>query len=327
MKLSVIIPTYQRSETLLQSIASLQHQSLSNFEIIVVDNAVDVKLEQRITSFNQSAKFKVRYIPESFLGAHHARHTGAQAAVGELLVFTDDDATFTPHWLESYQKSFFNHPKMVAAGGAVRPVWQVPPPQWLLDYIGEAKLFTILSLMEPATEFYLDPKGFFFSVNMAIKRKVLFEVGGFNPDLVDEFLLGDGETGLYYKLWQRELLIGYVPDALVYHHIPKSRMTIDYFRHRMANEGASDMYSLYHQGISHPLLLIFHMVWITIRNKFWIDSLLLNGGTDKLSIDIQTNAAKTKAQVKYIFRLLIDDNFRELVTRQDWLAQHLDRSS
>ena len=76
---------------------------------------------------------------------------------------------------------------MMASGGPVRPIWETEPPQWLLDYIAESKIFTILSIMEPHTEFRIDQKGGFFGVNTAIRRNILFEVGGFNPDSFGEF--------------------------------------------------------------------------------------------------------------------------------------------
>src|SRR5207249_7611413 len=41
---------------------------------------------------------------------------------------------------------------------------------------------------------------------MAIRRDVLFQVGGFNPDLVGDFFLGDGATGLNRKLWERGMV-------------------------------------------------------------------------------------------------------------------------
>ena len=74
---SVIIPTYNRVERLLEAIKSLQDQALSELEIIVVDNAADDQLLQIVGRFNHSARRKVNYVPEPSLGLHNARHTGA----------------------------------------------------------------------------------------------------------------------------------------------------------------------------------------------------------------------------------------------------------
>lgn len=320
MQVSVIIPTYNRPHLLLQALKSLLLQTLESFELLVVDNAADPEIESMVEEFNQTAKVPVNYIPEPQLGLHNARHAGAYAAKGDVLVFTDDDATFDAGWLDSYVKAFSEHSEMVAAGGPVRPVWEASPPQWLLDYMGDSKIFTILSLMEPYAEFRLDFQGFFFGVNMAIRRDVLFRLGGFNPDSFGDIWLGDGESGLNHKLWKDNLLIGYVPDAIVHHHIPPSRMTVSYFCHRVANDGACDMYSYYHKGIPNQLHLLTHIVRIAVKNKFWLKTLLLKKRNDPLALNVKLNAARSQSQIKYIFRLMFDQDFQKLVLRQNWLC-------
>lgn len=320
MLVSIIIPTYNRPRVLLQALKSLQEQTLEDFELLVVDNAAEPEIKSMVVEFNQTARVRVNYIPEPQLGLHNARHAGARAAIGDVLVFTDDDATFDAAWLQAYAQAFTEHPQMVAAGGPVRPVWETPPPQWLLDYMGDSKMFTILSLMEPLAEFRLDSQGFFFGVNMAIRRDVLFKVGGFNPDSFGDTWLGDGESGLNRKLWKDNLLVGYVPGAIVYHHIPPSRMTVDYFCRRMANEGACDMYSHYHNGIPNQLHLLTHLVQIAVKNKFWLKSLLI-GSNDPTALNIKLHAARTQSQIKYILRLMFDKGFQQLVLQQDWLLK------
>ncbi|MBD2775939.1 glycosyltransferase family 2 protein [Iningainema tapete] len=322
MLISVIIPTYNRLDVLLQALKSLQEQTLENFELLVIDNAAAHKIESAVTKFNQTAKVRVKYIPEPQLGLHNARHTGAKNAQGDVLVFTDDDATFDPGWLQAYAQAFTAHPQMVAAGGPVRPVWEASPPQWLLDYMGDSKMFTILSLMEPYAEFRLDAQGFFFGVNMAIRCDVLFKVGGFNPESFGDIWLGDGESGLNRKLWDNNLLIGYIPDAIAYHHVPPSRMTVDYFCRRMANEGACDMYSHYHNnGIPNQLRLLMHLVQITLKNKFWLKSLVIGKRNDPTALNIKLHATRTQSQIKYILRLIFDKDFQKLVLEQDWLLK------
>lgn len=320
MLISIIIPTYNRPRVLLQALKSLPEQTLEDFELLVVDNAADVEIKNMVAEFNQTARVRVNYIPEPQLGLHNARHAGAKKAKGDVLVFTDDDATFDPGWLQAYANAFTEYPQMVAAGGPVRPVWEAPPPQWLLDYMGDSKMFTILSLMEPLAEFRLDSQGFFFGVNMAIRRDVLFKVGGFNPESFGDIWLGDGESGLNRKLWKDNLLVGYVPGAIVYHHIPPSRMTVDYFCRRMANEGACDMYSHYHNGIPNQLHLLTHLVQIAVKNKFWLKSLLV-GSNDKTALNVKLHAARTQSQIKYILRLMFDKGFQKLVLQQDWLLE------
>jgi glucosyl-dolichyl phosphate glucuronosyltransferase len=165
MDVSIIIPTYNRAALMVQAVRSafaLKYPA-DCYEVIVVDNASTDNTPEMVESLqNEAAGNVLRYVREDRLGLHNARHAGAQAAEGKLLLFTDDDATFDFGWAKAYAEAFARHAAMRAAGGPVRPVWEADPPQWLLDYIAESKIFGILSLMEPHTEFRLDPNGFFF---------------------------------------------------------------------------------------------------------------------------------------------------------------------
>lgn len=320
MDLSVIIPTYNRPNLLLQALQSLQEQSLTEFEIVIVDNAAEPDVAQMLNDFNRIAKVPVRYVVEPNLGAHHARHAGARATKSAVLLFGDDDQTFDRRWVEAYARAFAEHPEMIAAGGPIRPRWESSPPQWMRNLMRRGKMFPVLGLIEIFDEFRLDSKGVIFSGNMAIRRSALFELGGFGPDLFGEYLLGDGETGLNHKLWERGMLVGYVPDATVYHYIPRERMTVEYFRRRMANEGACDMYTRFHQKMPGQLGLRWRATSIMLRNSvFWLIEPLVTGRTDWLFLRMQLQAARSRAQVKYVSRLIRDKDFRKFVLKQDWL--------
>lgn len=322
MSLSLIIPTYRRAADLLRCLESVQQQEMTEFELLVVDNAADADLRDRVTAFSRSARVPAVYIAEPRLGLHNARHAGVRAASGEILVFTDDDATFDPGWLTAYARRFADHTDMAAAGGPARPVWQAPPPVWLLDFMRtQPGMFPILSLLEPFKEFRLSSDGYFFGVNMAIRRDVLLRAGGFNPDSFGNIWLGDGETGLNRKLWSAGLLIGYVPEAIVYHHIPPERMTLAYMRRREANDGACDVYARFHgQGVPGPAGLLRTGVSIVAESsRDWAASVVLWRRTDPRSLRVQLRAARAWSRLFYVWRLLSASAMRDLVTRRDWL--------
>lgn len=52
-----------------------------------------------VVEFARTAKMPVRHVAEPELGLHHVRHAGVGAAEGDILVKTEDDATFDPGWL------------------------------------------------------------------------------------------------------------------------------------------------------------------------------------------------------------------------------------
>jgi hypothetical protein len=246
------------------------------------------------------------------------------------LVFTDDDATFDPGWLAAHARAFEAHPDMSAAGGPVRPVWDTPPPAWLLDFMRlHPGMFPILSLMEPHDQFRLSADGLFFGVNMAVRRGALIASGGFNPDSFGRYWLGDGETGLNRELWRRGALVGYVPDAVVFHHVPHERMTTRYFRQRQANDGAADMYARFHPPGAPPGLPALASATAEIVRgaaRDWLALPLFWDRTDARALRVQMRATRAWAQLTYVLRLMVDPELRRLVARRDWLATNTERS-
>ncbi len=201
---SLVVPTYKRSRVVMRCLESIQQQTLADFELLLVDNSPDGELRPQVEAFNRTAEKKARYVPEPRLGLHNARHAGARAATGDVLVFTDDDAGFDPDWLAAYARCFEAHREMAAAGGPIRPAWEAPPPDWLTVFMrADPTMFPVLSLLELSRDFQLRHDGIFFGVNMAIRRDALFDAGGFNPEIFGDRWLGDGETGLNRKLWAR----------------------------------------------------------------------------------------------------------------------------
>lgn len=321
--ISLIIPTYNRATSLkraLESAVNLDYPP-ERYEIIVVDNgSTDATPGVVKEARHNNPRYRLSYVREDRLGLHNARHAGVWAAQGNILLFTDDDATFASAWLRAYMDAFDTHPEMAAAGGPVRACWEVPPPPWLVEFMRDGKAFGLLSLMEPYGEFRLNAGGIFFGVNMAIRANILIEMGGFNPEAFGELWLGDGETGLIYKLRNNNRLIGYVPDAVVYHHIPRERMTLEYLRRRIANQGACDLYSDIQRTRPNTLSLLKRAGALLFRaGRAWIAAMRVKGRMDVHSLKLQLAAARTRAQLKYALKLAVNSNFRAFVLKTDWL--------
>ena len=325
-KISLIIPTYNRAELLkraLESALNLDYPG-EEYEIIVVDNnssdgtAAVVKETRR-----NHPGHRLICVREERLGLHNARHAGSRVAQGNILLFTDDDATFDRGWLRAYAEAFDAHPEMAAAGGPVRAFWDAPPPPWLVTFMGDEKTFGMFSLMEPFNEFRLMSDGMFFGVNMAIRRNLLIKLGGFNPEAFGDTWLGDGETGLVYKLRDKRLLIGYVPGALVYHHISSKRMTVSYLRHRMANQGMCDLYSQFQRRLPKPVLIVKQAARLVLTEAgSWLRACWSKDRTDLESLHLQLEAARTQAQVRYMLKIALSKKFQNFVARKDWFNDY-----
>ena len=86
--ISVIIPVHNRQNWIPESIQSVIEQTYPAYEIIVVDDGSDDKLEEAIQAF--TGKIKLIRHPQN-KGVSAARNTGAKAATGDWLAFLDSD--------------------------------------------------------------------------------------------------------------------------------------------------------------------------------------------------------------------------------------------
>lgn len=97
MKISVIIPTYNEENVILECLRSLRGQTYSDFEVIVVDDGSLDKTLKVVSSFK--SKYRLEILKQDHKGPGAARNLGASRARGEILVFVDADMTFDKRFL------------------------------------------------------------------------------------------------------------------------------------------------------------------------------------------------------------------------------------
>lgn len=108
IKVSVIIPTYKRSEFLTRALDSVLNQTHKNIEVIIVDDNVPGSkyIEETYSAVVDYLKDE-RFIyikNENNLGAAMARNRGIEIATGEYITFLDDDDIFLPSKIEKQLK-------------------------------------------------------------------------------------------------------------------------------------------------------------------------------------------------------------------------------
>lgn len=105
--ISIIIPTYNRSEKIYYTILSLLNQSYKNIEIIVVDDGSEENIDEVINKFNDT---RIKFIKNKInRGCWHARNTGIQNSNGKYIIFNDSDDISTCNRVEvlyNYIKNF-----------------------------------------------------------------------------------------------------------------------------------------------------------------------------------------------------------------------------
>lgn len=240
-KLSLIIATYNRSQSLLRTLSSVVAQSAPAqlWECVVVNNnSTDDTIDvfARFAAENQA--FNLRMVTETEQGLSAARNCGIRASVGEIVAIVDDDETLESSYIESYIEFFDSFPTAMAAGGAVRAVYEGSRPRWMSHYT-ERMIANPLDLDVVVTIFPKNrvPAG----GNMAFRREVFERVGLFNPRLGrnGQSLIGGEENDLFARLRAAGELLYFVPNAAIDHHIPQSKLTDDYFDRLSYNVGRS----------------------------------------------------------------------------------------
>jgi glycosyltransferase involved in cell wall biosynthesis len=110
MKVSVIIPTYNRAYIIREALESALRQSYRDFEIVLVDDGSTDNTGEIIKGICDE---RIHYIShERNRGYSVACNTGIAAITGDLVGFLDSDDIWTPDYLER-QVDFFNrHPEV-----------------------------------------------------------------------------------------------------------------------------------------------------------------------------------------------------------------------
>ncbi len=97
---SVFTPTYNRVKTIGRVYESLQRQSFTDFEWLIVDDGSTDNTRELIEICKEEARFPVRYFYQKNGHKKSAFNYGVERAMGEFFLVADSDDTLYPHALE-----------------------------------------------------------------------------------------------------------------------------------------------------------------------------------------------------------------------------------
>ena len=108
MKISVIIPTFNRKKTLGRAIQSVSNQSLSPFEILIIDDGSNDGTKEWVKKSPQD----IKYIYQNNQGVSSARNKGIKYAYGDWIAFLDSDDEWLPNKLYEQVKAIGSNPEI-----------------------------------------------------------------------------------------------------------------------------------------------------------------------------------------------------------------------
>lgn len=197
--ISVIIPHFNQPDLLVRCLVALCPQTAEGHgvEIIVIDNGSQQMPTDVVAGFPG-----VRLDLEATPGPGPARNHGVSLSRGVILAFIDADCVAAPGWLAEIVRQFAN-PDVMVLGGDVQILHADPAHPTAIECY-EAEFGYRM-------EHYIKDQNFTGTGNLAMRRQVFDQVGGFAGIGIAE----DRDWG--QRAYARGIRITWAPLMLAYH--------------------------------------------------------------------------------------------------------------
>ena len=175
--ISIVVPTFNRLETLRQVLAALSRQTIDPalFEVVVVSDGSSDGTNDYLAG---STPLPIISACQANAGPAAARNRGIELARGRLVLFIDDDVVASPTLVEEHLRTHGDSVNMVVIG----PMLNSPD----VDYTPwvaweQAMLYKQYSAMDAGT--YKPTFRQFYTGNASVPRDLLVRTGGFDLSL------------------------------------------------------------------------------------------------------------------------------------------------
>ncbi len=207
LDVSIVIPTYNRLDTLQHVVPTLLAQDVAHdlYELLICDsNSTDGTAEYLASVAAEHPN--VRHLPGPYSGRAAARNAGIEAARGEVVLFNDSDILASPDLLSQHLRRHRERRGIAVVG------WEVQVKD-LADYERKRDRPQERGHLHPHSRKHLSWL-YFLTGNASVRREDVLRVGGF-----DEKFTGYGHEDLElgYRLQKAGIAIVYEPAAVNYH--------------------------------------------------------------------------------------------------------------
>lgn len=221
MRISVVIPTYNRSEKLKACLNALANQNFdkSQYEVLVIDDGSQDNTQEILKKNQRRFPVPLRIFSQPNQGQGVARNRGIEEAHGDIILFIGDDIIVTSEFLKEHDRLHRWYPEENAAVlGFItwHPKLCVTPLMKFMErgsvilgrFGGHQFAFDLLKGKLKADY------RFFYTSNISLKRSLLLKYK------FDPWFSGYGweDIELGYRLTkQAGLILYYQPQAIAYH--------------------------------------------------------------------------------------------------------------
>lgn len=248
VKLSLIIPVYNRPEEIRELLESLTHQTFDHdYEVVIVEDGSTESSSQVVREFNN---IPISYYQKPNTGPGDSRNYGMSNAKGNYFVILDSDCILPPNYLEEVSRelqSDFVH----CFGGPDAADPSFTNIQKAINYV-MTSLFTTGGIRGNKRAIgKFQPRSF----NMGISKEAFEKTGGFGRIHPGE------DPDLTFRIWENGYESRLFPNAFVYH---KRRIDWGKFFKQVKKF-----------GMVRPILNKWHPS--TARPTYWFPTLFMTG--------------------------------------------------
>lgn len=203
---SIVIPTYQRRDTVAASVRALSMQNLENFEVIVViDGSTDGTAG---TLRSLDVPFPITVIEQPNSGAAKARNRGAALASGCVILFLDDDMEAAPGLIRAHDKAYEDGADAVVGHMPLHPD---TPRSFLAD--GTARWVVDRARRLEATGGVVTVDDV-LTGQLSIRTEVFTAIGGFDEEFTHDGSFGNEDADLGQRLLEGDYRVVFCPTAI-----------------------------------------------------------------------------------------------------------------
>jgi len=227
VKISFVVPVYNRPDEMRELLESLTKQHDSDFEIVVVEDGSTNKSDVLCREFTN--KLNLQYFFKENTGPGLSRNYGIERASGMYCLFVDSDCVIPPQYVETV-KRFLSENPVDAFGGPDAADDNFSNLQKAINYAMTSFFTTggIRGSSEKIEKFH--PRSF----NMGITKAVYEKTGGF-PTIRFAYAKAAGEDlDLSMQIIKAGFKTALIPEAYVFH---KRRTSLQQFLKQVYNFG------------------------------------------------------------------------------------------
>ncbi len=199
IKISIIIPTYNASNSLQNCLEALKKQDFSGgqYEIIVVDDGSTDSTSSIATNYC------VRYHYQHNKGPAAARNRGVEMAEGDIILFTDTDCIPDKNWVKE-MVLFFQDPEIIGVKGAYRTAQRSLWAQFAQAEFNERYKLLLKNKYIDMVDTY----------SAGYRKDAFLSIGGFDTSFPAP---NNEDTDLSYRISLKGYKMIFNPNAIVWH--------------------------------------------------------------------------------------------------------------